>query len=208
MRKIWIVAAGLAVTPLASANIRITEYMYSGNGPEYIEFTNTGASPIDMSGWSYDDVSGIPGSVSLSAFGVVAAGESVILTEGPAAQFAIDWALTGTKVIGDNVQNLGRADTINIYDSASALVDQLNYSDQTFPGTIRTQTVSGWAVVSGPGPFGDINSAWVLSSVGDLQGSYTNLNFDIGNPGRYVVPEPATLGLLGGLAAIGLRRRR
>lgn len=208
MRKFWIVGGVLALASAASANVRITEYMYSGTGPEFVEFTNTGAAAVDFTGWSYDDVSGVAGSVSLSGFGVVAPGESVILTEGTAAQFTTDWALSGVKVIGDNTQNLGRSDAINIYNASNVLVDQLVFGDQALPGTIRTQNFSGWAIVSGPGPFGNINNAWVLSAVGDAQGSYASANGDVGSPGRYVVPEPATLGLIGGMTCVALRRRR
>jgi hypothetical protein len=63
----------------ANAQMRITEWMYNG-ATEFMEFTNVGASSIDMTGWSYDDSDRVPGSVDLTAFGSVAAGESVILT--------------------------------------------------------------------------------------------------------------------------------
>jgi predicted extracellular nuclease len=209
MRKLLALGTLLAAASAASANIRITEFMYSGTGPEYVELTNIGASAVDLTGWSYDDVSGVPDSVSLSDFGVVAAGESVIFTEGTAAQFILDWSLPASvKVLGGNTQNLGRADTINIYNASDVLVDQLNFGDQAFPGTIRAQNASGWAIVSGPGPYGNIDAGWVLSAVGDSQGSYANANADVGSPGMYAVPEPATLGLIGGLAAVALRRRR
>ncbi len=72
---------------VADAQMRITEYMYAGVNGEFIEFTNVGAAPIDMTGWSFDDDSAIPGTVFLTAFGVVNPGESVILTESPAALF-------------------------------------------------------------------------------------------------------------------------
>ncbi len=55
------IAALAASAGTASANIRITEYLYQGlNGStqvtfEYIELTNLSAAPIDMTGWSFDD---------------------------------------------------------------------------------------------------------------------------------------------------------
>jgi hypothetical protein len=63
----------------AVGGMRITEYMYSGLGGEFIEFTNRSDAPIDMTGWSYDDDHAVPGAFSLSAFGVVQPGESVVL---------------------------------------------------------------------------------------------------------------------------------
>src|ERR1044072_6103668 len=78
-------------------SMRITEYMYNGGGSgsvgEFVEFTNVGGSPVDMTGWSFDDNSETPGSGNLSAFGTVQPGESVILTEIPAATFRSNWTL-------------------------------------------------------------------------------------------------------------------
>lgn len=55
-----LIAAGLA-PQLAHADVRITEWMYSGGSGEFIEFTNLGSSAIDFTGWSYDDDSRLPG---------------------------------------------------------------------------------------------------------------------------------------------------
>ena len=77
------------LTAAAPAQIWITEWMYQGGNTidgasgadEFIEFTNVGLSPIDMTGWSFDDSSRAPGSQSLSAFGTVNPGESVVLAD-------------------------------------------------------------------------------------------------------------------------------
>src|SRR5690606_25163872 len=70
----------------ASAQMRITEVQYKDS--EYIEFTNVGTTPVDMTGWSYDDDSRLAGRVSLTAFGVLAPGASAILCESSASAFA------------------------------------------------------------------------------------------------------------------------
>lgn len=59
--------------------IQITEYSYQSANGEFVEFTNTGNSAVNMTGWSFDDNSRIAGSFSLSGFGVVKPGESVII---------------------------------------------------------------------------------------------------------------------------------
>lgn len=181
---------GLALVLIAGSTVRgqvrITEYMYQGINGEFVELTNTGGSAVDMTGWSLDDNTNTPGSFDLTAFGSVAAGESVIVTESAEATFRAAWSLAPTvKILGGSgvVAGLGRNDTINVYDASTALVDQLAYGDQTFPGSIRTQNISGWICTEGLGandPF-----LWVFSVVADAQGSVASTGADIGSPGSF-----------------------
>lgn len=204
MMKTMILAVSVAAAA-ANANIRITEYMYSGTGGEFIEITNLGHSAIDLTGWSYDDDSRTPGSVMLS--GILARGRSLILTEDSEATFRANWGLgLDVLVIGNVTHNLGRADEINIYDAGANLIDRLTYGDQVFPGTIRTQGRSGNP--GNPGTIGtnDIAS-WVLSFVGDSFGSWTSTRGDIGNPGTHI-PSPGAAALLGIGGLVATRRRR
>jgi 5-hydroxyisourate hydrolase-like protein (transthyretin family) len=162
--------------------MRITEYMYSGTNGEFIEFTNVGNAAVNMTGWSYDDGANTPGAVSLSAYGNVAAGESVILTETAVNAFRSDWNLCGgVKIIGSNTTNIGRTDTINLYDASGMQIDQLKYGDQTLGGP-RTQNKSAWVNAAGLGT--DIITDWTLSSVGDSEGSNASTGGDIGSPGK------------------------
>ncbi len=199
----------LAVAGTAQAGImRITEYMYSGAGPEFVEFCNIGSTPTNMAGWSYDDDSRLPGEFDLSLFGIVQPGECVLITEGTAGSFNSAWALGGTvKILGGYVNNLGRNDEINLFDKNGNLVDRLTYGDQTFPESIRAQNASGWVSPAGVGQ-NDIFE-WTLSTVGDLQDSWMSSQGDIGSPGRHTpIPEPTTLVLLAIGGMICLRRRR
>lgn len=171
----------------ALPNIQITEYMYQGANGEFMEFTNLGTTAVDFTGWSYDDSGRTPGTVDVSAFGIVQPGESVILTEATEADFRAAWGLSASvKVIGGLTRNLGRADEINLYDNNGELIDRLTYGDQTFPGTIRTQAISGW---TDPGNLDavNINPDWIFSTVGDAQNSVASTGGDIGNPGFYNV---------------------
>ncbi|MET0231407.1 MAG: DUF3616 domain-containing protein [Rhodanobacteraceae bacterium] len=168
--------------PVLEGAMRITEYMYSGANGEFVELTNVGNAPLDLAGWSFSDSAEAPGAVDLSAYGTVAAGESVILTETDAATFRTDWNLcSGIKVIGGNTANLGRADEINLYDADDTLVDRLTYGDQTLGGP-RTQNASAWPTAGVLGN-NDI-TGWILATQGDAEGSIASLGADVGSPGR------------------------
>ncbi len=219
------VALCLAATTV-QANIQITEFQYNGLGDgaalgrtsEFVELTNLGTSAIDFTGWSFDDSSRTPGdpiaSFSLSALGLVAAGESVVIAEGSADAFRTAWNLAASvKVAGGNAQNLGRGDEINVYDAANNLVDRLTYGDVAIPGTVRALAFS-----ANPSALADLTpttipTSWVLAATGDAFGSYASVNGDIANPGVFTlaVPEPSTYGLLlaglGVVAAVARRRR-
>lgn len=203
------VIAGLALSAasFATGRIVITEWMYQGAEGEFIEITNVGTSAIDLAGWSFDDDSRIPGVFDLSGAGVVAAGQSVLLVEATAAAFRAAWNLDSSVVILDQyTNNLGRADEINIFDNNGLLVDRLTYGDQVFPGSPRTQNVSGWTTFDNLGA--NNASGWFLSGFGDLQGSYFSQNGDLGNPGVYIIPAPGAAALMGLGALVATRRRR
>lgn len=174
--------------------VRITEFMYAGAHGEFIELTNLGTTPVDLAGWSLDDSNAVPGAFPLSAIGVLAPGESAIVTENVAETFRAAWNLPpSVKIIGELGatlgNNLGRNDQIHVFDPAGGLVDRLFYGDQTFPGTIRTQNRSGQAPCSTIG--NNQIAAWVLATIGDAYGSVASSGAtpDIGSPGRYL-PAP------------------
>jgi predicted extracellular nuclease len=178
----------------APGRIEITEYLYSGANREFIEFTNVGGLPVDFTGWSFDDDSRTPGTQSLSGFGVVMPGESVILTEEANADtFRLAWSLSpAVKVLGGLTANLGRNDEINLYDAGGNLVDRLTYGDETFLGTIRTQNISGWAPVDKLGQQ-TINADWRLTVLDDEQNGRRSTGNDLGSPGHYNTGMPGVL---------------
>ncbi|GAB4034991.1 putative Ig domain-containing protein [Spirosoma gilvum] len=180
----------LSVNAAPVGIIRITEYAYNGAGTanEFIELTNIGTAPIDLTGWSFDDNTRVAGSFSIGAFGLVQPGESVVIAEASAAAFRTAWYLPATvKVIGSNNQNLGNGDEINIYDATNTLVDRLTYPSSSAGGsTVFTNGFSAWTNQENLGT--NSITSWRLSVINDAQHSYASADGNVGNPGGYFSP--------------------
>lgn len=222
-----IVSASLFVALFASVQaqgvLRITEFMSEGQGligpgtganrqREFFELTNVGSTDLDISSYSYNDNNVNDPHNFGASFGVVAAGESIILTQMTVDNFRSYWGLSSFVRIFSygQLSNLGNNDTINIYNSqtqnAGTLVDSLLFTE-----TARGSGVSrNRPLTIGTGQA--LNDAWVDSVVGDIYGSRLAPNpifpvgaayVDLANPGAYPVPEPATMLVLGfGLARV------
>jgi len=220
-RKLFATFAALAAVAApvaASAEVRITEFMYQGAGGgdrEFFELTNISDSAIDITGWSYNDDSAKDPVSFGNFFGLLDANESIILTEMTPDAFRTYWDLAPSVRIfsigGDS--NLGSADTINIYNSsvqnATTLVDSVSYSGTT-RGISRNRPVDVTGSVG--------NDQFVDSALGDAYGSTyaPGTPADLGNPGSFpfaqspAVPEPATWAMMiagFGLVGSALRRR-
>lgn len=182
------VIAAASLAGASTTGIRITEWQY--NGVEFFELTNLSADPIDLTGWAYSDSARNPSlpttSASLTPFGAVAAGESVIVTEEAATSFRTVWNLNDSvKVIGNLSPNLGRSDEINIYDADGTLVDRLTYNDQG-TGDVkgpRTDDSSAWAPAASVGQ--NVAASWVKSTIDDAEGSWLHSGGTFkGSPGN------------------------
>jgi hypothetical protein len=132
---------------------------------------------------------------------VLAPAKSALITESDAAAFRAAWNLAvNIQILGNNSQNLGRADEINVYDPANALVDRLTYNDAAAQGP-RTLNVSGNLPLAALGS-NNANAAQ-LSFVGDSYGSVTSTGGFLGNPGHYApVPEPTVIALFAVIALL------
>ncbi len=183
--RLTLLAPALLCTTLAQGQVRFTEYMYKGSGGEFFELTNMGATPVDMTGWSYDDSDALPGNVDLSPLGTLAPGESAVVTETNAGLFELDWGLAGVKIMGDlSMGNLSRNDTLYLFDAALGVHDVLNYGDEDYPGSKRADGESLWVCDEALGT--NFIWSWRKSDNGDAQGSVFSLNGDEGSPGSHL----------------------
>jgi hypothetical protein len=227
MRRTFVVAACAAFVFAGAAvgDVRITEFMSEGQGltgpgtganrqREFFELTNLGSADVDISTWTYNDDNANDPLAFGASFGTIKAGESIILTQMTADNFRSYWNLATTVRVFSigGLSNLGNADTINIYNSATqnagTLVDSISYlADVRGSGVSRNRPFDG-------GQGQSANSAWVVSAVGDIYGSRLapnpifpvgNAYIDLANPGQYI-PSPGTLALLALAGVVGRRR--
>lgn len=183
----------------------------SGNSPvlaDWFELTNTGASAVNITGWSMDDSSAISGSAPLTGVTSIAAGQSVIFIEGNGstnATFISTWFGANAPVgfaignySGPGVGLSTNSDGVNIFNAAN--VSQASVS---FGASSTGVTFDNAAGLTGP-----ISQ---LSVVG-VNGAFVAANdaTEIGSPGAIAaVPEPANLAMmLAGLGLVGVAVRK
>lgn len=229
------VAACLAASSIARADIIISEIMWNPNGgegglQEWIEITNTGGATMDLSGWIYGDSQDGHYSDPFPAGTSLSAGASAVIVGQSAAVFQSIWGggvqvitYTGGPAGGIALANTASAtnETVAIFNASNVLVDDVNYESNIsgWPATDGSN-VNGQSIYLLPHAFtataNNLGSNWA-ESVSGVDGAYTALINnpgisnatapDVASPGVAVfVPEPSTA-LLAAIATLGLLRR-
>lgn len=201
--------AAVTVSAQAAPNVQITEIMYTGLFGEFIELTNIGADPQSFDtpgsiggtatvGWSFSDSDNVAGEVSLAQIDELSDGESAIITEVSDTIFIQAWyteppanpvTLAATNIVENNAVNLGRSDTVNIYDENGNTKDSVVYSDPFGP---RSEDVSAKpdATLSAQGTNAAF-STWLLSTTSGApngnawKAGVTGAPGPVGSPGKY-----------------------
>ncbi|MFZ9936724.1 MAG: choice-of-anchor I family protein [Luteolibacter sp.] len=120
-----------------STQLLVTELLSnqaSGGTNDFWELTNIGDQAVDLSGWSWDDDSFTPGTVTIPASTTIAAGESVILTAMDASAFRTWWGLAPTvQVLSDiNAPGFGQNDTVALFDASNNEITRFSYAAEGF----------------------------------------------------------------------------
>ncbi len=209
------IIASWIVVGAVQAEIRITEVMNASAHPggtsngDWFELSNTGLLAVDITGWSWDDSTATAGSSGFGSITSISAGQSVIFvqeTAGEEAGWLTDWGLSGV-----GVANLGASlptfqdfssagDSLFIYDSGNSLVASAVFGAETSGFSFEWD---GAGVSLGVSAIGE-NGAF--RATGNGAGG---AGIDVGSPGTFAVPEPASAALLvlGGAFLFQKRRR-
>ena len=184
------VNAGVVISEIMAQSTLDQEYGDEKNhNGDWFELTNTGSEAVTLAGWSWIDTEGNDGQIELPTL-TLAAGESVIvLNEDSAdADFAKVWGLDSSVQIiyeddmdGDYNKFGYKGDSLTLYDASGNVVDSVSWTT-TITSGFSYDFLNNHLSVAG------VDAAW---SVSDSEGT------DVASPGVAVVPEPATLVLLG-----------
>lgn len=213
------------------STLRVTEAMSSsgvGGTADWWEVTNYGSSPVDITGWKFDDSSfAFANSVALNGVTSIAAGESAVFVE----TTTLDSGTVATLISAFRTFWGGSASAAQIgyyagsgisFSSAGDGLVMFNATGaETTPratfGAATTGSTFFYAYDSAGDPTTSPNTNAILSTVGVLDGQTTfasaNLSpQNIGSPGTAInaVPEPSTVATLacGGLFGLGVAARR
>ncbi len=190
--------------PPPPAHVLVTEVSpwSSGNSPyaaDWFEVTNTGSTPVDLTGWKIDDSSNaLNSAVPMTGVPSIAPGESAIFTEGEhSAAFKAAWSPASFQIGSYSGSGVGLStdgDAVNLFDSFGRRVTGVSFGASTSGFTF--DNAAGAATVS------------QLSAVG-VNGAFKSSANEVGSPGTHPTATvagtvPATLSLsLGAPATFG-----
>jgi len=214
MKNAFALALVAAAATAASANVVVNEVVGSTTGPdvEFIELYNTGASAIDLTGWTIElwdsdstSFGGADGTAPYALSGTIAAGGYWTIANGEAAS---QLGFIGDAFFGNNsIENSSY--TLVLRDAGANVVQTIFFWDSgagdqaNIAGSVITPDITvgpdGTFLPAGFYRAGDGSNNIVIHSFNDFS-DYT--------PGAANVPAPGALALLGLGGLVAGRRRR
>jgi len=146
-----------ATTPLAQADIIITEVNSNSNGGDFFELHNTGASAVDLTGWKWDDDSLSPTAGATFGAVTIPAGGVLVVFTGTTANvpaFKTAWGLgNDVEVYSANKDiGLGSSDAVILFDNTNNVIASFNYKSAAF--TANSITLQPFARPGAAAPLG------------------------------------------------------
>jgi uncharacterized protein YjiK len=185
-------SGGSAATAVAVTEVSPWSSGDSAYAADWWELTNTGTTPVDLSGWKMDDNSDSPATaVALNGVTTLAPGHSAVFIEGDsstAAAFESAWfggsVPAGFQIgtySGDGVGLSTGGDQVNVFDGNDAQVTGVAFGASTSGQTFDNSAALGSAIGSPP----TISTL----SVAGIDGAFT-VGSETGSPGMAAVPTP------------------
>jgi hypothetical protein len=208
--KLWIAGIALCLSVAARADLMITEVMSSSshtntvaNG-DWWELYNSGASDIDLTGYSWDDNTATAGSADFNSVTILAGSFLIVCQETVGAEQAWRdvWGIAASVPVvnlgGNEFQNFSSAgDEIHLYSPALVELASVIFGAATSGQSFEWDSAGNSLGLSVAGENGAFQAT--LSGGGGP---------DIASPGTgQSIPEPATL-LLFGLGSLVLTAGR
>ncbi len=110
----------------AATDVVINEMMCHAlsdlDGDDYLELTNIGSTPVDLSGWSFSGIT-----LTLPAGTTIAPGGFLVVAK-DAVQFQARYGFAPAAVYGGNLSNSG--ETITLRDNTAATIDTVTYGQE------------------------------------------------------------------------------
>ncbi|MFZ2502104.1 MAG: lamin tail domain-containing protein [Nocardioides sp.] len=120
-----VVPLTLSPAQAANADVVISELMYQASSEldsdEFLEITNTGAEPVDISGWCFGGIT-----FCFPAATTIGAGQALVVSPDAARTQSVYGAASAGTYTG-SLKNSG--ETISLKDAANATVDSVSYLD-------------------------------------------------------------------------------
>jgi hypothetical protein len=109
----------------AATDVVINEMMFHAvsdlDGDDYLELTNRGTTPVDLTGWSFSGIT-----LTLAAGTTINPGGFLVVAK-DAAQFQASYGFAPAAVYGGNLSNSG--ETVALRDAGAATIDTVSYLD-------------------------------------------------------------------------------
>ena len=172
-------------------DLAITEIMSGSNDPntnlseDWFEIKNHGSTPVDLSGFSWDDNSFNPGVSVFMSNTVIQPGESMVVWGGLTTHeghFMGNWGLSSSiqvicsdELVNSSFPSLSSSsDAVVLFDTSSTPIEICRAE--------YTSTTAGYSVEF------DTNCVYLGNASGGVRGAYSSAGGDIGSPGDEAFP--------------------